>query len=94
MKVYKNGTVAYDGADIAAAFGMPNPYTKCESCGHKRNDHERHIDQPERARKEGMFPGRKDTYEKCGHWDLRRTRTNGTCPCPMFVEPKETTDGK
>lgn len=85
MRIKKNGTVVYDGADIAAALGMANPYTPCGSCGHERSDHERHIDNPERAKAEGMFPGRRDTYEKCTHLDARRTKSGGVCPCPEFV---------
>lgn len=89
MKVKKNGTVVFDGNDIAAAFGMPSPYTKCATCKHQRTNHNRVIDRPERAKAEGMFPGRKDTYEECQHfWDRRRTKTNGRCPCEKFVEPE------
>jgi hypothetical protein len=77
MKRYKNVTVVFDGADIASAFGFPNPGSKCAECGHKRYEHRREIYaiHPE--------PHREESFE-CDHWDRRRK--TGTCPCEHFAE--------
>jgi hypothetical protein len=85
----KNGRRFYSGDEIAAALGMAPPSTRCTMCGHARSDHKRVIDNPERAAREGNFPGRQDTYEECEQYDGRRTRTNGMCPCPAFSEPEK-----
>lgn len=82
MRAYKNGRVVYDSADIAAAFGFPNPSSRCGTCGHKRYEHRRVIYSvhPE--------PHREESFE-CDHWDRRRK--TGTCPCEKYTETEEAT---
>lgn len=77
MKRYKNGRTVYSGSDIAAAFGRPDPATRCTTCPHSRSDHRRVVIKP------GMFDGVEAHYE-CQEPD-GRTKT-GDCKCEQFTE--------
>lgn len=76
MKAYKSGRVVFNGDDIAAAFGMAPPSTRCTTCRHERGDHRREVIAP--------GPNGSDQHFECQEWD-RRTKT-GFCKCTQFTE--------